>query len=191
MNHFPNVASSIHRGLKALSRHQLTRTRFKSTPAFENATPAARATERKAAESSIKNGSSATTASSADAVPIGSTLVAMSLAIATVSGVAAITETSTASSCPKFDPQSQRFDQSTFTGRLSKMLLACDPFLLTYSTDEVMRCKEMVQDYQRMYEEKEVGVSEVELNRKLWEAQVCDTVMHIVRYISSDMCLPC
>ena len=71
------------------------------------------------------------------------------------------------------------------------MLLACDPFLLTYSTDEVMRCKEMVQDYQRMYEEKEVGVSEVELNRKLWEAQVCDTVMHIVHYISSDMCLPC
>ena len=171
MNHFPRGAPSIHGGLKDLSRHQLTRIRCKSNPAVKNATPAARATETNAAPS-IKNGSSASTASSAEAVPIGSTLVAMSLAIATVSGVAAIAETFTASSCPKFDPLSQRFDQSTFIGRLSKMLLACDPFLLTYSNDEVMRCKEMVEDYLRMYEEKEVGVNEVELNRKLWEAQV-------------------
>lgn len=56
------------------------------------------------------------------------------------------------------------------------MLLACDPFLLTYSHEEVMRCKEVVENYAKMYDERGEGVSEVELNRKLWEAQVRDYV---------------
>jgi hypothetical protein len=101
----------------------------------------------------------------------------MSLAIVTVSTVAAITENATASSCPKFDPKEERFDQSTFVGRLSKMLLACDPYLLICSHEEVMRCKDLVERYETIYQEREEGVEEVVLNRKLWEAQVSTYIL--------------
>lgn len=172
--------------LKDISSHPLIRSRRHATAASESAAskPAAKTTAA-AAES----------ASSSESVPIGTTLVAMSLAIATVGGVAALAETSTASSCPKFDPQSERFDQSTFTGRLSKMLLACDPFLLTYGHEEVMKCKALAENYEKMYQENEGG-SEVELNRKLWEAQVsgisyiCNYVHMLVSQSSIDH-IPC
>ncbi|EED91246.1 sideroflexin 5 [Thalassiosira pseudonana CCMP1335] len=80
---------------------------------------------------------------------------------------------------PKFDPKTQRFDQSTFMGRLSKMLLACDPSLLFCSDGEVKRCKEMVDDYERLLKELPDGVSETEMSRKLWEAQrVASAALH-------------
>lgn len=53
------------------------------------------------------------------------------------------------------------------------MLLACDPFLLTYSHDDVIKCKEVVENYEKLYRERGDEMSEMELNRKLWEAQVC------------------
>lgn len=178
-------ASSLIRreGVKDFSKHPLLRARCKTTVASESAAvkPAEKAVETKTVEAVVKDApkkaakeaaASKPAAESAESVPIGATLAAMSLAIATVSTVAAIAETSTAGSCPKFDPQSQRFDQSTFGGRLSKMLLACDPYLLTCSHDEVMRCKELVENYEKVYADREGGVSEVEINRKLWEAQV-------------------
>lgn len=96
----------------------------------------------------------------------------MMLAIGTVSAGAAIAENATASMVPTFDPKLQRFDQSTFSGRLSKMLLACDPFLLTYSSEEVNKCKEMVDNYEHHLKNLPTGVSETEMSRKLWEAQV-------------------
>ena len=116
----------------------------------------------------------ASSSASSESVPIGSTVVAMTLAIATVSAGAAVAENATASMVPTFDPKQQRFDQSTFMGRLSKMLLACDPSLLLYSGDEVQRCKAMVDNYEEHLKNLPEGVSETEMSRKLWEAQVCE-----------------
>ncbi|KAL7529222.1 hypothetical protein ACHAXR_002855 [Thalassiosira sp. AJA248-18] len=80
---------------------------------------------------------------------------------------------------PTFDPKQQRFDQSTFIGRLSKMLLACDPSLLINSGAEVIRCKAMVDDYESHLQNLPEGVSEVEMSRKLWEAQrVAGAALH-------------
>ena len=164
--------------MKDISAHPLIRSRRHTTAASEKA----------ATKSAAKTTAAATeSASLSETVPIGTTLVAMSMAIATVGGVAALAETSTASSCPKFDPQSERFDQSTFTGRLSKMLLACDPFLLTYGHDEVMKCKALVENYKEMYKGKEGG-NDVELNRKLWEAQV-SVVSLLIAFMSSIIML--
>jgi len=121
----------------------------------------------------------ASEASSSESVPIGTTLVAMTLAIATVSAGAAIAEKSTASMVPKFDPKQQRFDQSTFIGRLSKMLLGCDPSLLVYSGEEVKRCKAMVDDYETHLQNLPEGVSETEMSRTLWEAQrIASAALH-------------
>ena len=117
--------------------------------------------------------------SSTEGVPIGMTTVAMVLAIATVSAGAALAESVTASLVPTFDPKQQRFDQSTFTGRLSKMLLACDPSLLFNSDKEVKRCKAMVDDYQLHLTNLPEGVSVTEMSRKLWEAQrVASSALH-------------
>ncbi len=110
--------------------------------------------------------------SSSDGIPLGKTVVAMTLAIATVSAAANIAENATASLVPKFDPKSQRFDQSTFMGRLSKMLLACDPTLLFKSGEEVQRCNELVEDWKNQMSNLPEGMTETEMSRKLWEAQV-------------------
>lgn len=108
---------------------------------------------------------------SSNSVPIGKTVAAMTLAITTVMGVAAVTEVATAQSVPKFDPKKERFDQSSFIGRFAKMLLACDPFLMTYSDDTARAYKEMVGDYENLLNNLPNGVTEQEMSRKLWEAQ--------------------
>jgi len=121
----------------------------------------------------------ASSSSSSESVPIGATLVAMTLAIGTVSSGAALAEKATASLVPTFDPKSQRFDQSTFMGRLSKMLLACDPSLLFNSGEEVQRCKAMVDNYEQLLANLPEGVSEKEMSRQLWEAQrVASAALH-------------
>eukprot|EP00581_Thalassiosira_minuscula_P018939 CAMPEP_0183720422 /NCGR_PEP_ID=MMETSP0737-20130205/13038_1 /TAXON_ID=385413 /ORGANISM="Thalassiosira miniscula, Strain CCMP1093" /LENGTH=443 /DNA_ID=CAMNT_0025950279 /DNA_START=70 /DNA_END=1401 /DNA_ORIENTATION=- len=126
-----------------------------------------------------KEAAAEATSSSSESVPIGNTVVAMTLAIATVSAGAALAENATASMVPTFDPKQQRFDQSTFMGRLSKMLLACDPSLLFYSGEEVRRCKAMVDDYERHLQSLPEGISETEMSRKLWEAQrVASAALH-------------
>ena len=110
--------------------------------------------------------------SSADiSVPIAKTVAAMSLAIATVMGVAAVAEAATAQSVTTFDPKKERFDQSSFIGRFSKMVLACDPFLLTYSDEKARVYKAMVDDYEILLKNLPEGVTEKEMSRKLWEAQ--------------------
>mmetsp|Transcript_36899 Transcript_36899/g.66355 ORF Transcript_36899/g.66355 Transcript_36899/m.66355 type:complete len:434 (+) Transcript_36899:64-1365(+) len=118
-----------------------------------------------------KEAAAEATSASSEGVPIGKTLVAMSLAIATISAGAVLAEKGTASMVPTFDPKQQRFDQSTFIGRLSKMLLACDPSLNLCSGEEVKRCKAMVDDYENQLKNLPEGVSETEMSRKLWEAQ--------------------
>ena len=126
-----------------------------------------------------KEAATEATSASSESVPIGMTSVAMALAIATVSAGAALAEDATASLVPTFDPKQQRFDQSTFTGRLSKMLLACDPSLVFYSSEEVRRCKAMVDGYESYLNNLPEGVSVTEMSRKLWEAQVCEAWLSI------------
>lgn len=135
---------------------------------------------KKAATGEVVSNNASTAKVSADAAssssnsatpPIGKTVAAMSLAIATVMGGAAAAEVATASLVPTFDPKKERFDQSSFIGRLSKMLLGCDPFLLTYSDEKVREYKAMVDNYEFLLKNLPDGVSEKEMSRKLWEAQ--------------------
>ncbi len=121
--------------------------------------------------SAAKVSADAASSSSNSASPIGKTVAAMSLAIATVMGGAAAAEVATAPLVPTFDPKKERFDQSSFIGRLSKMLLGCDPFLLTYSDEKVREYKAMVDNYEFLLKNLPDGVSEKEMSRKLWEAQ--------------------
>ncbi|KAL9188671.1 hypothetical protein ACHAXT_007049 [Thalassiosira profunda] len=157
--------------------------RFKSSVGAPEASAAgapkaAPAAAKEAAAEAKEAAAEAATASS-DSVPIGTTLVAMTCAIATVSAGAFISETATASLVPRYDPKQERFDQSTFLGRFSKMLLACDPSLLVCSAAEVSRCKAMVDDYEHHLSNLPEGVSETEMSRKLWEAQrVASAALH-------------
>ena len=137
------------------------------------ASGASNATTKASVDTGVaKEAASEAASASSENVPIGMTLIAMVLAIGTVSAGAAFAENATASLVPKFDPKLQRFDQSTFSGRLSKMLLACDPFLLTYSSEEVNKYKAMVDDYEYHLKNLPSGISETEMSRNLWEAQV-------------------
>ena len=168
---------------KSVSRRQAPislRFRGKSSVSAPAADASAANAAKASAEGAAKEAAAATEASSSsESVPIGTTLVAMTLAIATVSAGAAIAENATASMVPKFDPKSERFDQSTFVGRLSKMLLACDPSLLVYSGAEVQRCKALVEDYENQLKNLPEGVTEIEMSRKLWEAQrVAGAALH-------------
>jgi len=103
----------------------------------------------------------------------------MSAAVLTVSAGAAVVESATSSSCPPFDPRGQRFDQSTFAGRFSRMFLACDPRLLFYTEDEIRRSKEMVSNSEALLANPPEGVSVQEMNRSLWEAhRIASAALH-------------
>lgn len=114
--------------------------------------------------------SSSTTSSS---VPLAQTALAAIAGIATVSIAAYAVESSTASSCPPFDPSDERFDQSTYIGRFSKMILACDPRLLTYSEEQTRRSQEMVADFKQLLTPANIpdNMTAAQMNHALWEAQ--------------------
>lgn len=133
-----------------------TALRYKSAPA-SNAT--------KPTSSSSGSTSSATESSTTSSVSIPHLLVAATLGVGTVSATAAIVENATASSVPTFDPKGQRYDQDTFLGRFSRMLLACDPKLLFYTEEQVKRSAEMITNYKQYIN----GTSE--MDRALWEAR--------------------
>lgn len=103
--------------------------------------------------------------------PLAQTAFAAAAGITTVSIAAVAVESTTASSVPPFDPAGQRFDQSTFLGRFCRMVLACDPRLLTYSSDDTKRAKEMVLNYASLLANLPDGMTELEMNHALWEAQ--------------------
>jgi len=110
------------------------------------------------------------------ATPILTSLFAAMLGVGTVSLVAGITENLTASSVPEYDSKGQRFDQSTFAGRFSRMVLACDPALLFYSAEQVENSKALLQQYE---ENKAKGVASDVSDRVLWEARrVVDAAAH-------------
>ena len=83
-------------------------------------------------------------------------LVAATAGVMTVSGVASLVESQTAHQVPKFDVHNQRFDTTTYFGRFYHMLLQCDPYLLSYTNQQVMDAKHLVDCYlanQRHYQQ--------------------------------------
>lgn len=115
----------------------------------------------------------ATTATTTQSVPIAQCLLAAGLGVSTVSVAAAMVESSTASSVPTFDPKGQRFEASNFMGRFSRMLLDCDPRLLLYTEDQVIRSRAMVENWSQYAD----GTQE--MDRTLWEAKrISDAAVH-------------
>lgn len=113
--------------------------------------------------------SDAAPASTDSQVPVVQSLLAAAAGISLVSLTATSVEMMTADDVPQFDPKGERFDQSNFAGRFSKMLLACDPRLLLYTEDQVQRSKEMVQNYQQF----------PGMDRALWEARrIAESALH-------------
>ena len=141
--------------------------RFKSVIPEESIQPARTAASTKTKSNVI----STVTSSDSQSAPLAQTAIAAAAGIATVSFAAMVVETSTASSAQPFDPSGQRFDQSTFLGRFCRMILACDPRLLTYSADDTRRSKEMVLNYQSLLNDLPEGITRQEMDHLLWEAQ--------------------
>ena len=93
--------------------------------------------------------------------PIGTSLAAVVVGVATVSAAAGVVEVATAPTCPPYKPSGQRFDQSSFVGRFSKMILQCDPRLVLYTEAQILQAKELLDNY-----EEHQGK-----DRELWEAR--------------------
>jgi hypothetical protein len=118
-----------------------------------------------------------TASSSSQSVPVGKSLLAAFLGVSTVSLGAMLVELSTADSCPTYHPNQQRFSQTNFMGRFSRMLLACDPRLLIYSEDEVRQAKHMIDNYQDYLAAYNGDTAKA--NRALWEARrMADAALH-------------
>lgn len=121
-------------------------------------------------KSSTSTGKAETTAETPQQVPVLQSLLAAAAGVLTVSTAAAITENVTASSVPPFSPTGQRFDQSNFAGRFSRMLLACDPRLLFYTESQIREYQTMLDNYQN-YQPEDA--------RKLWEARrIVESALH-------------
>jgi hypothetical protein len=136
----------------------------------KNAASASKATSS-ASASATNTITSANTTASSSSIPILQTAFAATAGIATVALTAMTVENVTASSVPNFEPTAQRFDQSTFVGRFSKMVLGCDPVLLTYSQAATLNSKAMVQDYQNLLLNLPADMTSTQMHRALWEAQ--------------------
>ena len=107
--------------------------------------------------------------SKSEGVPLLETIAACSAGVLTVTFGTWVIEKSTASSCPEFQPDRTRFDQSSFLGRFCTMILKCDPKLITYSKKEFSEAKAMVENYQDILSHPPVGM--VNVHHALWEAQ--------------------
>lgn len=157
------------------SRLQQTLIRRKSavskTPTTASSASTSGAT--KSGASTAASSTTTTTTSASEKVPVAQCLLAAGLGVSTVSAVAAIIENATASSVPAFDPKGQRYDASTFKGRFSRMLLACDPRLLMYTQEQIQRSQEMVQNCEQYAD------GTPEMDRTLWEAKrIVDGALH-------------
>lgn len=112
-------------------------------------------------------------AETSQSVPVAQCLLAAGLGVATVSAAAAMVENGTAASVPPFDPKGQRFDADSFKGRFSRMLLACDPRLLSYTEEQVRGSRDLVENW------KQYADGSAEMDRTLWEAKrISDAAVH-------------
>ena len=93
--------------------------------------------------------------------PVGKSLAAVVVGVATVSAAAGVVEIVTAPTCPTYSPLGQRFDQGTFVGRFCKMILQCDPRLVLYTNTQILQAKEMMDNYKNHQGK----------DRELWEAR--------------------
>jgi Sideroflexins len=121
-------------------------------------------TRRSKSTATTSSGSS----SSTNNVVIPSLAAALA-GVLTVSGVAALVENATSSSCPAFVKGGERFDQSTYGGRFAKQLLACDPRLLWYSTSEIRKYQELLQKHEAL-QQQQPSSKRTDDNRFLYEA---------------------
>jgi Sideroflexins len=110
------------------------------------------------------------------AVPIGASLMAAFAGVAVVSAAAAIVETMTADSCLPYSPTGQRYSQDEFSGRFSRMLLACDPRLLLYTEEQVRQAQSVLE---KGFDGLDGSLSENQKHRTLWESRrVVDSALH-------------
>lgn len=113
-----------------------------------------------------------TESSASSSVPIGASLAAAFAGVTVVSIGAAGVEYATADTCLPYSTNGQRFDQNSFQGRFSRMLLACDPRLLLYTEDQVRQAKALV-DTAHQYSQDRT------MDRTLWEARrIVDAALH-------------
>lgn len=138
---------------------------------IKNASSSGSKTPSSASATNTSANTSTNTTTTSSSVPILQTAFAATAGIATVALTAMTVENATASSVPIFDPSGQRFDQSTFIGRFSKMILACDPRLLAYSEEDTRSSKAMVLDYQNLLLNLPPNMTAMQMNHALWEAQ--------------------
>mmetsp|Transcript_768 Transcript_768/g.1198 ORF Transcript_768/g.1198 Transcript_768/m.1198 type:complete len:425 (+) Transcript_768:182-1456(+) len=160
---------------KSLKRTSLLRSRqLQSGPVrSKSASPAAAPVQPSAAKTASQTVTESTTSTTESSVPVAKSLAAALAGIVTVSGVAAAIEQSTAGDVPAFDPNSQRFDQSNFAGRFSRMLLACDPRLILYTEEQARAAAALVADYQNVQD------GTIEMDRTLWEARrISESALH-------------
>ena len=105
-------------------------------------------------------------------VPILSSLFAALSGVAAVSAAASLVESATADSCLPYSEKGQRYDQDTFVGRFCRMKLACDPFLLLYT-------EEQVKESQMLLDNADKHKKDRSMDRKLWEAKrIVDAAVH-------------
>ena len=155
--------SRIHNVKNTNATSSLTR-RWKSAPTA--AAPAETATVAK------PTSASSTTTTSTSSVPIGQSLLAALLGVTTVSIAAATVEQSTSNNVPEYTTTGQRFDQSTFTGRFARMLLACDPRLLLYTESQIRQAQDVLTKYANG------DLKDID-NRTLWESRrIVDAAVH-------------
>lgn len=112
--------------------------------------------------------------SSSSSVPIGASIAAAFAGVSVVTIFTGLVEYSTANSCLPYDPSQsgQRFSADTFQGRFSRMILACDPRLLFYSTKEVQDAQELLARYAEFADDRSK-------DRELWEARrIVDAALH-------------
>lgn len=115
--------------------------------------------------------SSEVTSSASSSVPVMASLAAALAGVTVVSVGAATVEFATADSCLPYSDNGQRFDQSTFVGRFSRMLLACDPRLLLYTEDQVRQAQAVLATHAHNHD----GT----MDRTLWEARrIVDAALH-------------
>eukprot|EP00980_Cylindrotheca_fusiformis_P011833 scaffold2816_cov121-Cylindrotheca_fusiformis.AAC.49 len=107
-----------------------------------------------------------------ESVPIVTSLLAAFAGMAGVSATAASVESATADSCLPFDSKGQRFNQDEFAGRFCRMILACDPYLLFYTAEQVFEAKALL-------EKSDDHKDDRSMDRTLWEAKrVVDAALH-------------
>ena len=124
---------------------------------------------------------STTNASGDASVPIGASLLAAVAGVAVVSASARLVETTTADSCLPYSSagNAQRFDQSTFSGRFARMLLACDPALLLHTESTIKAAQQTLFEAEEIMLQNPNGKFSAKESRKLWEAKrIVDGALH-------------